>query len=76
MNDRIGDGGDDGGCAHNAYPRDAPEPLARLVRAMLDNDRLSIDPIIVCTARQVNSWLGALSNRIEFPAYSITSWVQ
>ena len=25
---------------------------------------------------QVNSWLGALSNRIEFPAYSITSWVQ
>ena len=25
---------------------------------------------------QVNSWLGTLSNRIEFPAYSITSWVQ
>ena len=41
----------DGRRTHNACPRDAPEPLARLILAILDKMiRLSIDPIIVCTA--------------------------
>ena len=35
---RVRDSGGDGGRTHNANPRDAPEPLARFVRAMLSND--------------------------------------
>src|ERR1700693_4808043 len=35
---RVRDGGGDGGRTHNANPRDAPEPLAYFVRAMLSND--------------------------------------
>ena len=35
---RVRDGGSDCGRTHNANPRDAPEPLACFVRAMLSND--------------------------------------
>jgi hypothetical protein len=47
---RILHGGYDGGCAQDAYPRDALSRLLASFERCSTMIRLSIDPIIVCPA--------------------------